>query len=113
MDRERCRRIFDDVPRRKRSRRNSVTERKTLDCQASALSSAVPTPAPTSAPAFVATRLNGLRQDDAGLSGSSTGSCSSPDSSTGSNSVPAPVPSPAPAGSCCCCSSTADSGSAV
>ncbi|KAG7573279.1 hypothetical protein ISN44_As09g015830 [Arabidopsis suecica] len=51
--------------------------------------------------AFVAIRLTRLRQDDVGMSVSSTGSCSSPGSSTGSNSVPAPFPALAPAGSRC------------
>ncbi|KAG7568713.1 hypothetical protein ISN45_Aa04g015100 [Arabidopsis thaliana x Arabidopsis arenosa] len=92
---DRSRRIFDDVPRRKRSRRNPVIEMTKPECQAPPSSPAAP------ALAFVAIRLTRLRQDDVGLSVSSTGSCSSPGSSTGSNSVPAPVPALAPAGSRC------------
>ncbi|EOA29186.1 hypothetical protein CARUB_v10025458mg [Capsella rubella] len=74
---KRSRRIFFDVPRRKRSRRT------TPKYKAPPSSPTASTLAPAPALASVATRLNGLRQDETGMSGSSTGSCSS----TGSNSM--------------------------
>ncbi|CAL9235166.1 unnamed protein product [Arabidopsis halleri] len=61
------RRIFDDVPRRKRSRRNPVTERRKPECQVPPLPPAAPTPTPAPALAFVATRLTGFRQVNVGF----------------------------------------------